>query len=95
MNTLHDQLSEESTLLERARAELRGGRPRAAEATLLRMQSRFPRGALTQEREVLLIQALAARGNSLAAERDARSFVAAHPESPHAVQLRRFYARAN
>lgn len=95
LSALRDQLSEESALLERARAELRGGHPRAAEATLLRMQSRFPRGALTQEREVLLIQALAARGNAVAAERDARSFVAAHPESPHAVQLRRFYARAN
>jgi len=93
--TLKDQLSEESALLERARADLRGGHARAAESTLLAMQSRFPRGALTQEREVLLIQALAARGNAVAAERDARSFVAAHPESPHAVQLRRFYAQAN
>ena len=94
-SALRDQLSEESALLEHARAELRSGHARAAETTLLRMQTRFPRGALTQEREVLLIEALAARGNAEAAERDARSFVAAHPESPHAVQLRRLYARAN
>jgi hypothetical protein len=85
-----DHLREESTLLERARALLRSGHPRAAQSTLLRLQAKFPKGALTQEREVLLIEALAARGHSDAAARDARSFVAAHPESPHAAQLRRF-----
>jgi hypothetical protein len=88
--SVKDHLREESALLERARALLRSGRPGAAQATLLRLQSQFPKGALTQEREVLLIEALAARGASGAAARDARSFVAAHPESPHAVQLRRF-----
>jgi TolA-binding protein len=90
-----DHLREESAFLERARALLRSGHPRAAQGTLLRMQAQFPKGSLTQEREVLLIEALAARGNSDAAERDARSFVEAHPESPHAVQLRRFLEHSN
>ena len=90
-----DRLREESALLERARALLRGGHPRAAQATLLRLQAQFPKGALTQEREVLLIEALAARGKAEAAARDARSFVAAHPESPHAIQLRHFIDRPN
>jgi outer membrane protein assembly factor BamD (BamD/ComL family) len=85
-----DPLREESTLLERARAELRGGHPRSAQATLLRLEHQFPKGGLTQEREVLLIEALAARGNARAAARDAQSFIATHPESPHAVPLRRF-----
>jgi TolA-binding protein len=89
-----DHLREESALLERARALLRSGHARAAQATLLRLQAQFPKGSLTQEREVLLIEALAARGDSGAAARDARTFVAAHPESPHTRQLRRFLDRA-
>ncbi len=88
--TAKDHLREESALLERARALLRGGHPLAAQSTLLRLQAKFPKGALTQEREVLLIEALAARGHSDAAARDARGFVASHPESPHVAQLRRF-----
>ena len=86
-----DHLREESVLLARARAQLRGGDARAAQLTLSRMRTKFPRGALSQEREVLVIEALAARGNAAAAERNARTFIAEHPESPHAVQLlRRF-----
>jgi hypothetical protein len=87
---VRDHLREESLLLARARAELRGGNARAAQAILARMQTKFPRGALSQEREVLVIESLAARGNTVAAERSARVFVAAHPESPHAVQMRRY-----
>jgi hypothetical protein len=37
-----------------------------------------------------LIEALATRGKAEAAAREARRFVAVHPESPHAIQLRRF-----
>jgi hypothetical protein len=86
-----DHLREESALLARARAQLRGGDARAAQLSLSRMQTKFPKGALSQEREVLVIEALAARGHAAAAERNARTFIAEHPESPHAVQLlRRF-----
>ena len=88
---VRDHLREESALLARARAELHDGNPRAAQATLFHMQTQFPNGALSQEREVLGIEALAARGNAVAAERNARAFIIEHPESPHAVQLlRRF-----
>jgi hypothetical protein len=88
---LRDHLREESALLARARSELLSGNPRAAQATLFHMQAQFPNGALSQEREVLGIEALAARGNAAAAESNARTFIVEHPESPHAVQLlRRF-----
>jgi hypothetical protein len=87
---VRDHLREESLLLAKARAELRSGNARAAQAILTQMQTKFPRGALSQEREVLVIESLAARGNAAAAERSARVFVATHPESPHAVQMRRF-----
>jgi len=87
-----DRLRHESALLTRARAELRSGNPHAAQATLSRMQREFPSGALHQERDVLAIEALAAEGNAEAAARGARSFIVAHPESPHASTLRRFLA---
>jgi len=89
---VRDRLRHESALLARARAELRSGNPRAAQASLSRMQREFPAGALRQERDVLGIEALAAEGNSEAAARGARAFIAQHPESPHASTLRRFLA---
>jgi hypothetical protein len=89
---VRDRLRHESALLTRARAELRSGNPRAAQATLARMQREFPAGALHQERDVLAIEALAAEGNAEAAARGARSFITAHPESPHASTLQRFLA---
>jgi hypothetical protein len=89
---VRDRLRHESALLTRARAELRGGNPHAAQATLSRMQREFPAGALHQERDVLAIEALAAEGNAEAAARGARAFIIAHPESPHASTLRRFLA---
>jgi hypothetical protein len=83
-------LAIESRMLTDARAELRGGDPRAAMATLDRMQARFPKGVLMQEREVLTIQVLAALGDGAAASRKAREFLKAYPSSPHAPQLRRY-----
>ncbi|MEO7036455.1 MAG: hypothetical protein ABI548_21100 [Polyangiaceae bacterium] len=87
---LGERLRQESALLTRARAELRGGNARAAQATLTRMQRAFGNGGLGQERAVLNIQALAAEGDAAAAARGARAFIAAHPESPHVPALRRF-----
>ena len=85
-----DRLARESVLLTRARAELRAGDAALAQGTLSRMQKEFGSGALRQEREVLAIEALAAQGSAKAADRLARAFIAAHPESPHAEPLRRF-----
>jgi hypothetical protein len=80
----------ESRMLTEARAQLRSGDPRAALATLERLQDRSPRGVLVQERDVLTIQILAALGDSAAAGRKAKAFLDAYPNSPHAPQVRRF-----
>ena len=85
-----DQLSAESALLTQARAELRKGDVRGAQQRLNRLQVQFPKGVLGQEREVLAIEVLAARGNAAAAKRRAQAFIAAYPESPHSAQLSRF-----
>jgi outer membrane lipoprotein YfiO len=85
-----DQLSAESALLTQARAELRKGDARGAQQLLNRLQAQFPKGVLGQEREVLAIEVLAARGNAAAAKRRAQAFIAAYPESPHSAQLSRF-----
>ncbi len=83
-----DTLALESAALTEARASLRGGDPRGALATLGRLDVRVPRGVLSQEREVLAIQALAASGDHATASRRAAAFVRAHPGSPHTPSLR-------
>ena len=88
----NDSLSLESRMLTDARAELHAGDPRAALATLERLRARSPKGVLVQEREVLTIQVLAALGDRAAAQRRAKEFLDAHPESPHTAQLRRLAA---
>ena len=85
-----DRLSAESKLLTRARAELRRGDSATAQQTLDQIRVKFPNGVLGQEREVLSIEVLAARGNRDAAGRRARAFIAAYPKSPHSAQLARF-----
>ncbi len=85
-----DQLTAESARLTEARALLRAGDASAAQAVLDRLQAQFPRGVLAQEREVLAIEVLAARGNLPAARARARAFVRAHPKSPHSEKLGRY-----
>jgi hypothetical protein len=85
-----DLLAAESALLTEARAQLRAGDVRAAQATLQRLRARFPHGELGQEREVLAIEVLSARGQASTARRRARAFVSAHPHSPHSATLTRF-----
>jgi hypothetical protein len=85
-----DMLSAESALLTQARAQLRNGDANAAQQLLSTLHKKFPKGMLRQEREVLAIEVLAARGNASAARQRARAFIAAHPESPHSAQLSRF-----
>jgi len=83
-----DPLSVEAAMITRARAQLRGGDAPAALSTLSRLRSRARNGALGQERELLTIQALSALGQTEAARRRARAFVASYPDSPHASQVR-------
>lgn len=85
-----DMLSAESALITQARAQLRNGDADAAQQLLRTLHKKFPKGMLRQEREVLTIEVLAARGNASAAQQRARAFIAAHPESPHSAQLSRF-----
>jgi len=84
-----DLLSLESRMLTDARAQLRGGDPRGALATLERLRARSPKGVLSQERDVLAIQIASALGDVVTAKRKAKEFLEAYPESPHAQQLRR------
>jgi hypothetical protein len=85
-----DMLSAESALLTQARAELRSGDANGAQQVLNTLRSKFPKGMLGQEREVLAIEVLSARGNKAAAQRRARAFIAAYPRSPHSAQLSRY-----
>jgi hypothetical protein len=88
-----DALERESRLLVAARAALRSGDVARAGATLSELEARFPRGMLGQEREVLKIELMAARGDRAGAAQRAERFVAAHPNSPHVKNLSRFTQR--
>ncbi|MDC0680623.1 tetratricopeptide repeat protein [Sorangium atrum] len=84
-----DLLRAESALLTEARAKLRSGDVAGATALLERLRAQFPNGVLRQEREVLAIDVLAARGNTQEAKRRAQAFVKQYPKSPHSAKLRR------
>ncbi|WP_437992358.1 tetratricopeptide repeat protein [Sorangium sp. So ce145] len=85
-----DLLRAESALLTEARAKLRSGDVAGATALLERLRAQFPNGVLRQEREVLAIDVLAARGNAQEAKRRAQAFVKQYPKSPHSAKLGRF-----
>jgi hypothetical protein len=76
----------EAELLEQARAALKGDPARALQRAN-EHATRFPRGVLVQEREVLAIQALRQLGRSAEAERRAAAFVKAFPGSAFARKL--------
>lgn len=76
--------------LAQARQSLRQGDAAGALAKVEAAKTRFPNGALVQEREVLAIEALAQNGNSDAASRRATAFLQAFPSSPHAAHVRSF-----
>jgi hypothetical protein len=81
-------LAAESELITRARAALHAGDAAGAERFLRQMTAEFPRSVLEQEREVLSIELLAAKGDGEGAKQRARRFAAAHPNSPHSARLR-------
>lgn len=85
-----DALARESALLVQARSALRAGQTGRARSLLAELESRYAHGMLSQEREVLNIELLAASGEQKAAARRARTFIARHPKSPHAGKLARF-----
>lgn len=83
-------LAEEGRLLASAHQLVQAGRGAEALKVLRSLQARFPRSVLSQEREVLTIEALGASGSSAAARSQAERFLARHPRSPHAGRLQRF-----
>jgi hypothetical protein len=84
---VNNQLLEEGRRLSRARAALRAHDPEGA-LRLLQSWSDSNAG-LAQEREALTIEALGARPSSRAeAERRARAFMTAYPDSPYRARLK-------
>jgi hypothetical protein len=81
------RLREESEMLGRARAALRGGDTGGAMRLLEQARTKFPEGVLGQEREALTIETLAKSGAREAASVRAAAFIKAHPQSPHAARL--------
>ncbi len=74
-------LTRERELLDAARAALSHGRPGDALAAAERHAAQWPRGYLGEEREVVIIQALAALGRRGEAEQRADRYRKTHPKS--------------
>jgi hypothetical protein len=98
-DTSHAQ-SIESRLLEQARKALKGGRNEAALRSLAEAEkveevleqgtyagAGAPDGALTEEREALMVLALSRSGNAGEAKRQMARFTARHPQSFYLIQL--------
>ena len=83
-STLKDEVEHLATLRELSRTD-----PARAAAMALEGHSRFRKGVFWQEREVLMIHALASSGRSAEARSRGEAFLARHPESPFAETLRR------
>jgi hypothetical protein len=81
-------LDAESGLLKRAREKLENGDPKAALDDVALLAARFPRGELTQEREVVAIKSLLAQGQRSAAATRTMDFLRVHPGSPYAEALK-------
>jgi hypothetical protein len=83
---------DEPQLIERARKALASD-PRRALALAAEHQRRFPSGALSVEREVILIEALARSGQTGAARSRALAFEARYPKSIHLPRVQALLAR--
>jgi hypothetical protein len=84
-----DLVAEEASLLRAANGALARGDSSAALARLDEHAARFPHGALSAERQAARVFALCAAGRTAEARGAARAFLAAHPRSPLAAQVRR------
>jgi hypothetical protein len=78
---------DEPQLIERARKAL-SAEPRRALSLAQEHQRRFPAGALSLEREVIVIEALARSGQTREAQRRALSFESSYPKSIHLPRIR-------
>jgi TolA-binding protein len=80
-----DALMEQSAQLLSARRALAGGNIERARKILRQHARRWPRSALEQEREILLIDTVAASGDQTDALRRAERFLRRYPDSTHAA----------
>jgi hypothetical protein len=78
---------DEPQLIERARKAL-AAEPRRALSLAQEHQRRFPAGALSVEREVIVIEALSRAGQTSEAMRRALSFEGKYPKSIHLPRIR-------
>jgi len=83
-SSLADQVAE----LDRARAALDAGDTARTLRIVDAYAAAYPGGALTQEAELLRVDALVRGGNRTEAERTGKHFLAAYPKSPHAARVR-------
>ena len=74
-------LGEEQRLLDTARTAVTRGAYSSAITSLTEHQTRFPAGRLTEERELLYVQALAGSGDTAAAQARAKAFAERFPRS--------------
>lgn len=81
---------DELTLIREAQASR--GRPGAVLERLAEHQKAYPAGLLSQEREVLAVEALLAAGQRSKAEARAAAFERTYPGSVHQARLRRMLA---
>ncbi len=86
------QLKIEAAGVQSARSQLGSGNAAGAKQTLRELDRDVPRGVMGQERQVLLIEAMAKSGEGAAAGKLATAFIEAHPNSPYAERVRA-YAR--
>lgn len=82
-------LKAELALVKAVRRALAESRPKQALSLLQGAQSRFRSGALIQEREALTVIALFKSGQRQPARKQARRFLAKHPDSPLSPRIRR------
>jgi hypothetical protein len=81
-------LAEEVRMLEEAQAALRSGDSLVALALLRRLDQRFPRGALREERAAAEVLALCASDLTGEAVGRGRAFLAKYPRSVYAARVR-------
>lgn len=75
------ELAAERALVDRARSALGRGDTAASLEAVAAHETRFPRGRLTEERELVAIQTLVRRGDGAAAKARADRFRKTHPKS--------------
>jgi hypothetical protein len=86
------RLAAESRVVIEAQRALRAGDPSAALRRLEAARDEFADGVLVQEREALSIEALVRAGQTQSARARAAAFLRAHPESPHAANVKKLVA---